>query len=260
MRQQPSATHRAGFHGGARVGWCGVLTVLGCGLASLASCASAALPAFEQEASHLDGGIFDLASNGDASTIADLVGADLAGVDLASLDSTTSHDMATNGCGVSSLKVNEVSTSGPGGATDEYVELYNPCANSVALSGARVAYRSASGTTDTSPLVVFTTQSIAAHGYVLIANTGYGGTADVKPFATGATGLADAGGGIALEDASSTRVDSLGWGTATNAFVETAPVGAPGATKSAARTPNGTDTNNNVDDFKLATRTPGAAN
>ena len=59
-------------------------------------------------------------------------------------------------------------------------------------------------------------------------------------------------------------VDSVGWGTATNAFVESsaavAPAIAPVPGKSDARHPDGHDTNVNATDFAEGDPTPGAAN
>ena len=78
-------------------------------------------------------------------------------------------------------------------------------------------------------------------------------------------GLAAAGGGVALRDGDGSVVDSVGWGTATNAFVEGTPTAAPATTAapgtSAARLPNGHDTNDNSADFGAATPpTPKASN
>ena len=59
-------------------------------------------------------------------------------------------------------------------------------------------------------------------------------------------------------------VDSVGWGDATNAFVEgtaaAAPTIAPAPGKSDARHPNGHDTNANLADFAIGDPTPGASN
>ena len=82
----------------------------------------------------------------------------------------------------------------------------------------------------------------------------------------GTTGImASAGGAIGLRDGAGKLIDSVGYGTATNSFVETVaapmPVTAPSPGNSIARSPNGADTNNNKTDFKTTTKdTPGAAN
>jgi hypothetical protein len=171
-------------------------------------------------------------------------------------------DLAMGGCGVAKVVINEVQTGGSGGNTDEWVELYNACPNVVNLAGSKLAYRSATNSTpnDTNTLTPLNL-TIAAGGYLLIANSGYTGSAtpDIKPFAAG--GLADTGGAVGLRDSVGTLIDSMGWGTASNPFVETATClnGAHG--QSMARTPNGTDTNNNMNDFKIATTpTPRATN
>jgi hypothetical protein len=204
----------------------------------------------------------------DANPPLDLAGADdAAPPDLARVTDGPSGDLpqgdlAMSGCGVAKVVINEVQTGGSGGNTDEWVELYNPCPNVVNLAGSKLAYRSA---TNSTPNDTFTLSplnlTIAAGGYLLIANSGYSGaaTADIKPFAAG--GLADTGGAVGLRDSAGTLVDAMGWGTASNPFVETATClnGAHG--QSMARTPNGTDTNNNMNDFAIATTpTPRAKN
>jgi hypothetical protein len=70
-----------------------------------------------------------------------------------------------------------------------------------------------------------------------------------------------AAGGLGLRLPDGTLRDSVGYGAATNAFVETTAAGAPATTKSDSRSPNGTDTNNNSTDFAVSTTiSPGAAN
>jgi hypothetical protein len=73
--------------------------------------------------------------------------------------------------------------------------------------------------------------------------------------------MAAAGGGVALLDGSGNTVDSVGYGTAANAYVEGSAAPAPPSGQSIARQPNGHDGNNNASDFSVAaTPSPGAAN
>jgi hypothetical protein len=72
-------------------------------------------------------------------------------------------------------------------------------------------------------------------------------------------GLAAAGGGLALRRGDE-LLDSVGYGTANNAFVEGSPAAAPPSGSSLARLPNGRDTNDNAADFRVGTPTPRAAN
>ena len=98
--------------------------------------------------------------------------------------------------------------------------------------------------------------AIPARGYLLAAGSAYAGQtpADLTYFGA----LAAAGGGVALvKPGGLDRVDSVGWGTATNAFVEGAAAPAPSAAagESIQRTPEGRDTGDNSSDF-VAGRPP----
>jgi hypothetical protein len=207
-------------------------------------CASGRTPDSSRELSLIE----DLGPPEDFS-VGDMRRGDLAGLDL-----------ATGGCGIGSVVVNEIQTGGFGGPDDEWVELYNPCPNAVTLTGASLKYRSATNSTPTDTAeIAALTGSIAAGGYYVIAGAGYGG-AKQATFASG-TGLSSTGGAVGLRDANGVLVDSAGWGSANNPFVESSAEIAPADGRSMARTPNGRDTNNNEADFALpTTSTPGARN
>jgi hypothetical protein len=155
------------------------------------------------------------------------------------------------------VKINELQT---GGATalDEFIELYNTCPDRpFNLAGHTLVYRAAAGTAEF-VRVAFTAETIAAgRPYFVCANTGFAGPADVQY----TDGLALDGGGLALRAPDGSFVDAVGWGTAANALVETAPAPAPAAGQSIARVPDGHDSDDNSRDFMIAAQpTPGAAN
>jgi len=163
------------------------------------------------------------------------------------------------------LVISQFQAGGAANANDEFIEIHNNGATAVDLNGYRVVYRSATGTNDVGPMAVWTTQTMIQPGqYMLIASTSYdGGVAfDVEYNPTScACSMGAAGGGLAIrlgDNNTGTIVDSVGWGTATNAFVETTAATVPGNDNSKARAGNGcTDTDNNSADF--ATLTPAAA-
>ena len=149
------------------------------------------------------------------------------------------------------LVVAEIVTGGTS-ASDEYVEVANAGGTPMDLAGHELAYVTASGATVTrkagwtSPLV------LEPGRHVLVAN-GLGihaATAD----ATYSGGLAATGGAIVLRRTDGTVVDAVGWGDATNGFVEGSAAPAPAAGGSIERRPGGdggntTDTNDNGADW-----------
>ena len=141
-------------------------------------------------------------------------------------------------------------------ANDEFIEIHNTSSSGIDLNGFRVVYRSAAGTND----VVFaqwtTSTIIPAGGYYLIASTSYDGT--VTPNltynpSTCSCSMSATGGGLAIRSgAANTGIifDSVGYGSASNAFIETAVTSAPAANASQSRVNNGCqDTDNNANDF-----------
>lgn len=170
-------------------------------------------------------------------------------------------DLATGCSAAEHVVVNEVQTTGSASASDEFIELFNPCAKPVDLSNWTLVYHSAANNGDSPILTLANGQIIAGGGYLLFATTVYTGAAKADQ-TYGATGkLAQAGGGIGLRNTIATLIDSVGWGTATNNFVEGKAASAPAAGQSIARTPNGADSDhNNVDFAVAATPTPRAAN
>jgi endonuclease G, mitochondrial len=156
------------------------------------------------------------------------------------------------------IVISQFQVAGDGGsaAADEFVELHNVGSTNFDLNGHRIVYRSATGTTDVAMVNWTTSIIIPPGGYYLIAHsTGYNGTTSPNAtFNTGSTGtLSGASGGIAIRNGATntgTIIDSVGYGTATNAFVETATISVPPSNDSRARKLSGcTDTDNNSADF-----------
>jgi DNA/RNA endonuclease G (NUC1) len=148
-------------------------------------------------------------------------------------------------------------------ANDEFIELHNTSSTSVDLNGYRLVYRSATGTNDLTLAAWTTSAVIPAGGYYLIANTAYDGSAAPNityDSAVCSCSMGAGGGGLAIRQGAAntgTIIDSVGWGTATNAFVETAVTTAPANNDSKARLAGGCqDTDNNANDF--STLTPSA--
>lgn len=148
----------------------------------------------------------------------------------------------------STLLLSEVQTAGAGDSSQEFIEIYNAGSSDMFLDDMRVAYRSAKGETDTTVYRFTVDDMIRSHGYFLLvrSNKNVGRTPD----ALFETGLANAGGGLALRESDNRIVDSLGWGTASNVFVEGTAAVAPDAGSSLERVVL-LDTDNNGTDFRI---------
>ncbi|MBW4084931.1 S-layer homology domain-containing protein [Paenibacillus sp. S150] len=156
------------------------------------------------------------------------------------------------------------------GATykNDFIELYNPTAAAIDLTGWKVRYASSSGDFSdqlTTPL----SGSIPAGGFYLIQEAaGSGGTAELPAPDLVAAGdavlsMAGASGKVELADASGTRVDLVGYGTA-SAYEGTGAVPALSNTTAAVRKTSallpsgnrGLDTDQNNADFTVQAPEP----
>jgi hypothetical protein len=162
-----------------------------------------------------------------------------------------------------SVRVNEFSTGTSTSATDEFVEIVNAGSTVAEVSGYKLAYRSGAGTSDVTLATIPDGTTLAPGAFYLLGGSGYaGGKPADQSFSQS---LAASAGGIGLRDPTGTLVDSLGYGTATNAFVEAHAAPPPPATaapgSSDVRLPDGADTDDNGVDFTVtASPTPGAPN
>ena len=179
-------------------------------------------------------------------------------------DGTAAIACKTDGGGSSgTVRINEFMTGTSTAASNEFVELVNAGTTAVDLSGYKLVYRSAAGTSDTSLGAIPSGTTLAAGAFYLFGGSGYAGPpAADQSFGTA---LASTGGGLALRDASGAIVDSVGYGTATNAFVRgtaaPAPPNAAAPGNSDVRLPDGHETGDNSADFSVSTTpTPKAAN
>lgn len=147
--------------------------------------------------------------------------------------------------------------AGGGSATDEFIEIHNTSSTAVDLINYKVVYRSATGTTDGSPMAEWTTSTILQPGqfYLIASQSGYdGGVTPDKNYDPTIRSMGATGGGIAIRQGATDTgaiIDSVGWGSATNIFVEGSVTPAPGNNNSQARKENGCqDTDNNASDFQ----------
>lgn len=170
------------------------------------------------------------------------------------------------------LLVNEVQVGTTQTASEEFVEFYNPCNFDVPLTGWTMVYRSAGNANAPDATGDNTTKSfpqnavIKGRSYYVQCTTLFTGLCDTTYGMVGI--MATPGGGVGIRDPNGVLTDSVGYGTATNPFVEggmgnAAPappiVNTPGG--SIGRLPNGTDTNVNKSDWKVTTTiTPDGVN
>ena len=166
--------------------------------------------------------------------------------------------------GQAAVQVNEFMTGITGAATNEFVEIVNSGTTAADLSGWKLVYRSATGTSDTVLATIPQGTTLAAGAFYLFGGSGYTGPPAADQSFT--AGLAATGGGVGLRDSNGTLIDSVGWGSSTaNGLVEGTPAPAPPATvapgSSDVRKPDGHDTNDNSVDFTVVTPpTPRATN
>ncbi len=159
------------------------------------------------------------------------------------------------------LVISQFQTGGVGIPNDEFVEIFNRGADPIDLNGYRVVYRSASGSNDVANPLAFWTSStvIPPGGYYLIAAAQYDGAATpdriYDPNAL-MVSMGGGGGGLAIrlgDNNTGAIIDSVGWGTATNIFVEGTATAAPGQGDGRRRKTGGcTDTDNNSADLEAA--------
>lgn len=149
------------------------------------------------------------------------------------------------------LLIAEVVTGGVS-ASDEYVELTNASSTAIDLAGYELVYVTSSGGTVTRKAAWAGPLLLGPGQHLLVANA-VGSFAAIAD-ATYSGGFAATGGALVLRPIGGAPVDAVGWGDATNAFVEGAPAAAPPPSQSIERRPggpagNGQDTNDNAADW-----------
>ncbi len=116
--------------------------------------------------------------------------------------------------------ISEVAALGPQGASDEFVELYNPTGADVDIGGWTLQYRSATGPAYSNKVTLPMGTTLVPGGFYLIASaataTGYPASAPTPDIRhTVELGLAGAGGHVRIVNAMGAEIDRLGYGTAT---------------------------------------------
>jgi hypothetical protein len=116
------------------------------------------------------------------------------------------------------LVISEFASRGPGGAADEFVELYNPTDNSVSIAGWDLQYFSP-GTGWTTVLLTYPSgATIPAYSFYLAANPngysppGSGPAADYYTIFSLADGSTTSPRGVRLRDTSDVVIDTVVWG------------------------------------------------
>jgi uncharacterized protein (TIGR03437 family) len=161
--------------------------------------------------------------------------------------------------GPGQLLISEFRTRGPSGASDEFVEIYNPTTSTLTIGGLRIRASNGSGTSsDRAAITAGTALGPGCH-YLLANSSSAGFSGSVAANQTYGTGIADDG-GIAITASNGTRIiDAVGMssGSAYKEGATLAPL-AGNSAQSYERKPGGTfgngiDTNNSAGDFTLTT-------
>jgi phosphatidylserine/phosphatidylglycerophosphate/cardiolipin synthase-like enzyme len=107
--------------------------------------------------------------------------------------------------------ISEFATRGQQNSQGEFIEIYNPTDSDIDISGWKIQYRSASGSSYSAMGTVPANTSIKARSYYLIGGTSWSGTPAADMLWTSG-GLADDG-NLRLVTAASVEVDRVGYGS-----------------------------------------------
>jgi hypothetical protein len=158
--------------------------------------------------------------------------------------------------------INEVQAGAAASASDEWVEIMNPCVAPIVVDAWSLVYRAASnvGAADTN-LMVTLAGSLAPGQIQLFSGPAFTGTTDGGWL----NGLMQANNGaVGIRDDLGILIDAVAYGAVTvgHPFIESTPAAALANDKSIARLPfDGNDTDNGGADFTLVdTPTPRVAN
>lgn len=160
----------------------------------------------------------------------------------------------------SQVVINEVYGGGGNSGAfyrNDFVELYNNGSSDVDLSGYKVEYFSATGTTVANTLTITAGKVIKANGFFLIQMAAGSNTAAAAlptPDATGTAAMSGTAGRVYLKNSASDLLDAVSFGAATPS--EGSPAPATTNQTSAQRKIDGEDTNNNSVDFATGAPTP----
>lgn len=154
------------------------------------------------------------------------------------------------------LKINEVQTAGPNGDRDEFVELFNdgPCA--LPIDDYSLFYEPGEG----AELLVWsaaTGQTMQPGQFFVVGGAEFEGASDFPM--SSAVALDALGGALGLKKGGAV-LDSVGWGEAAGDFLEGSAAPAPPSGSSTGRFPDGTDTDDNEEDFKPLKPSPRKTN
>jgi hypothetical protein len=170
----------------------------------------------------------------------------------------TATATATPVAGTAHVVISEFRTRGPGGAADEFIELYNPTNAAVDIGGWKINGSNNAGSIGTRVTIGAGT-SIPAHGHFLAVNNSMGGYSGAVPGdQTYATGITDDG-GVALLDVAGATIDQAGmsagsaYGEGTRLTALTTNVDRGYERKPGGLQGSGQDTDDNTTDFQITT-------
>ena len=162
----------------------------------------------------------------------------------------------------SHLVISGIEPAGSSTDTEEYVELYNPTASPIDVTGLKLTVRDGAGKMEQKNLMLNArpTTLVEPGGYYLLTSESapLASRADATYSTTGLT-LSD-NGSVSIQDQAGTTLDMVGWGMQPTGGYETKPVGLnPAVNQGLVRKPgaivanqgNGLDADNNADDFTL---------
>jgi uncharacterized repeat protein (TIGR01451 family) len=161
--------------------------------------------------------------------------------------------------GAGQLLISEFRTRGSAGASDEFVEIYNPTTSTLSIGKLRIRASNSVGTiSDRVTITAGTTLGPGCH-YLLANGSGSGYSGSIPVDQTYGTGISDDGGVAITGSNGATIIDAVGMSSGSS-FKEGAPLSPLSGTsdqsyerKPGGRLGNGLDMNNNAGDFALTT-------